>query len=177
VIDGTDSTGSSERAASGNAYLAILESYLRGDGELALQRAYEMGRFALAQGVGLLELARIHHNCLETLLARATSTQQGETILAGAAHFFAECVSPYEMTYRGFRDANIALRRFNCVLEREAKRIAHSLHVDARDSQGFRPGARTEISGRRRFAALRAANRHRGRARGAPARARRGRAV
>jgi signal transduction histidine kinase len=35
------------------------------------------------------------------------------------------------MTYRGFRDANIALRRFNSVLEREAKHIAHSLHDEA----------------------------------------------
>jgi signal transduction histidine kinase len=35
------------------------------------------------------------------------------------------------MTYRGFRDANIALRRFNSVLKREAKRITHSLHDEA----------------------------------------------
>jgi signal transduction histidine kinase len=35
------------------------------------------------------------------------------------------------MTYRGFRDANIALRRSNSVLEREAKRIAHALHDEA----------------------------------------------
>jgi signal transduction histidine kinase len=131
VIDGTDSTMPSERAASGQAYLSAVESYLKGDGEPALQRAYEMGRTALAQGVGLLELARIHHTSLETLVARATSAQQRETILAGAADFFAECISPYEMTYRGFRDANSALRRFNSVLEREAKRLAHSLHDEA----------------------------------------------
>jgi signal transduction histidine kinase len=131
VIDGTDSTMPSQRGASGKAYLSAVESYLKGDGEPALQRAYEMGRAALADGVALLELARIHHTCLEALLARAASTQQRETILSGAADFFAECISPYEMTYRGFRDANIALRRFNSVLEREAKRIAHSLHDEA----------------------------------------------
>jgi signal transduction histidine kinase len=121
----------SERAPSGKAYLSALESYLKGDGEPALQRAYEMSRTALAQGIGLLDLARIHHTCLETLLARAASTQQRETILSRAADFFAECISPYEMTYRGFRDANSALRRFNSVMEREAKRIAHSLHDEA----------------------------------------------
>jgi signal transduction histidine kinase len=131
VIDWADSTVPSERAASVTAYLSAMESYLKGDGEPALQRAYELGRTALAQGVGLLELARIHHTCLETLLARATSIQGRESTLSGAADFFAECISPYEMTYRGFRDANIALRRFNSVLEREAKRIAHSLHDEA----------------------------------------------
>lgn len=131
MIIGTDSTVPSERAAPGSAYLSAVESYLKGDGEPALNRAYEIGRTALAQGVGLLELARIHHTCLETLLARATSTQQRDATLSGAADFFAECISPYEMTYRGFRDANLALRRFNSVLEREAKRIAHSLHDEA----------------------------------------------
>jgi signal transduction histidine kinase len=131
VIDGTDSTVPSERAVAAAAYRSAVESYLKGDGEPALQRAYELGRTALAQGVGLLELARIHHTCLETLLARATSIQERETTLSGAADFFAECISPYEMTYRGFRDANIALRRFNSVLEREAKRIAQSLHDEA----------------------------------------------
>lgn len=129
--DGTDHTVPSSRAASDSAYLALVEGYLRGDGEPALQGAYEMGRIALTQGVGLLELARIHHTCLATLLARATSTQQREKLLSGAADLFAECVAPYEMTYRGFRDANSALRRFNSVLEREAKRIAHSLHDEA----------------------------------------------
>jgi signal transduction histidine kinase len=129
--DATDSTVPAEHAASGSALLAAVESYLRGDGEHALQRAYETGRTALAQGIGLLELARIYQACLETLLGQASCAEQREMILRSAAHCFAECISPYEMTYRGFRDANIALRRFNTVLEREAKRIAHALHDEA----------------------------------------------
>lgn len=131
MIDGSDSTVQSERTAAASAYLSAVESYLEGGGEPALQRAYEIGRAALAQGVGLLELARIHHTCLETLLGRATSVQGRATALAGAADLFAECISPYEMTYRGFRDANLALRRFNSTLEREANRIANSLHDEA----------------------------------------------
>ena len=35
------------------------------------------------------------------------------------------------MTYGGFREANAALRRFNDVLEQEAKRIAKALHEEA----------------------------------------------
>lgn len=131
MIDAADSTVPSERAASSDAFLSAVENYLNGGGEHALQLAYEMGRAALAQGVGLLELARIHHTCLETLLGQATSAERRELILSGTADCFAECISPYEMTYRGFRDANIALRRFNSLLEREAKRIAHSLHDEA----------------------------------------------
>ena len=52
-------------------------------------------------------------------------------IVTGAGQFFAECVSPYEMTYGGFREANTALRHFNEVLEQEAKRIANALHDEA----------------------------------------------
>ncbi|MGH8316274.1 MAG: sensor histidine kinase, partial [Steroidobacterales bacterium] len=59
------------------------------------------------------------------------SIGQRDVIRSGAANFFAECISPYEMTYRGFRDANTALRGFNGLLEREAKRIARSLHDEA----------------------------------------------
>lgn len=131
MIDESDSVVPAGRAASVTAYLTAVESYLNGHGEPALQRAYEIGRAALAQGVGLLELARIHHNCLETLLGRASSVQEREAALSCAADFFAECISPYEMTYRGFRDANVALRGFNGVLEREAQRIAHALHDEA----------------------------------------------
>ena len=112
-------------------YRSAIDSYLKGDGEHALQRAYEMGRDALARGVSLLELARTHHLCLEELLAQAGSARQRDAIHAGAVNFFAECISPYEMTYRGFRDANTALRGFNGLLEREAKRIARSLHDEA----------------------------------------------
>lgn len=112
-------------------YRSAIASYLEGDGEHALQRAYEMGRESLARGVSLLELARTHHACLEALLVETDSPREREAIRSGAANFFAECISPYEMTYRGFRDANIALRGFNGLLEREAKRIARSLHDEA----------------------------------------------
>jgi len=131
MMPGTQGQIPSDSMVLSDDYRSALESYLKGDGEHALQRAYEMGRDALARGVGLLELARTHHLCLEALLTQAGSPRQRDVIHAGAVNFFAECISPYEMTYRGFRDANSALRSFNGLLEREAKRIARSLHDEA----------------------------------------------
>src|ERR1700752_486341 len=131
MMPGTQGEIPSDSMVMSDNYQSALESYLKGDGEPALQRAYDMGRDALARGVGLLELARTHHRCLEALLAQAGSPRQRDAIHAGAVNFFAECISPYEMTYRGFRDANSALRGFNGLLEREAKRIARSLHDEA----------------------------------------------
>jgi signal transduction histidine kinase len=113
------------------AYPSSLQNYLGGAGESALQQAYQIGRRALEAGTSLVVIADIHHACLRKLLAHEVATDECERILTGAAQFFAECISPYEMTYGGFREANTALRHFNEVLEQEAKRIANVLHDEA----------------------------------------------
>jgi signal transduction histidine kinase len=113
------------------AYPTSLRSYLSGAGESALQQAYQIGRRALEAGTGLVAIADIHHSCLRELLAHDVGVDERNRILTGAAQFFAECISPYEMTYGGFREANTALRHFNEVLEQEAKRIANALHDEA----------------------------------------------
>jgi signal transduction histidine kinase len=113
------------------AYPTSLRDYLGGAGESALQQAYQIGRRALEAGTGLVAIADIHHSCLRELLAHDVGIDERNRILMGAAQFFAECISPYEMTYGGFREANTALRHFNEVLEQEAKRIANALHDEA----------------------------------------------
>ena len=112
-------------------YPTSLRDYLGGAGESALQQAYQIGRRALEAGTGLVAIADIHHSCLRELLAHDVGIDERHRILTGAAQFFAECISPYEMTYGGFREANTALRHFNEVLEQEAKRIANALHDEA----------------------------------------------
>jgi signal transduction histidine kinase len=113
------------------SYAASLHNYLGGAGESALQQAYQIGRRALEAGTSLIAIADIHHTCLRRLLAHEVTTDECDRIVTGAGQFFAECVSPYEMTYGGFREANTALRHFNEVLEQEAKRIANALHDEA----------------------------------------------
>jgi signal transduction histidine kinase len=112
-------------------YPASLQDYLDGAGESALQQAYQIGRRALEAGTSLVAIADVHHACLRKLLAGEVAADERDRILMGAAQFFAECVSPYEMTYGGYREANTALRHFNEVLEQEAKRIAKVLHDEA----------------------------------------------
>ena len=113
------------------AYPTSLRDYLGGAGESALQQAYQIGRRALEAGTGLVAIADIHHSCLRELLAQNVGIDERNRIVTSAAQFFAECISPYEMTYGGFREANTALRHFNEVLEQEAKRIANALHDEA----------------------------------------------
>ena len=112
------------------AYPASLRNYLDGGGEAALQQAYQIGRMALNAGVGMVAIADIHHAAVGAML-KDVAFDERDRIVTGAAQFFAECISPYEMTYGGFREANAALRHFNDVLEQEAKRIAQALHEEA----------------------------------------------
>jgi signal transduction histidine kinase len=112
-------------------YTAALQSFLAQGGESALQQAYELGRRALAEGLGVWEMAALYHKALETALARAERATDMEKFFRAGQHFFVESLSPFEMAHRGYRDANMALRGLNQRLEEEAKRIAHALHDEA----------------------------------------------
>lgn len=89
-------------------YIAALQDYLTGGGEATLQRAYELGRKALTDGLGVLEMAALHSDALTAVLPGT----RGEIApaLTAAGNFFVECLSPFEMTHRGFREANATLR-------------------------------------------------------------------
>jgi signal transduction histidine kinase len=112
-------------------YAAGLQEYLTGGGEAALHRAYELGRDALNQGVGLLDMIALHHEALRSLLRSASLSQHALETTTSADLFLLESLSPFEMTHRGFRESNALLHRLNQTLEEEYKRIAHALHDDA----------------------------------------------
>lgn len=112
-------------------YKSSLGEYLARGGEPALQNAYELGRRALGEGLGVLDMAALHHEALQGVLKPKATPAQNLQVIAAAGNFFVESLSAFEMTHRGFREANAALRRLNQTLEEEAKRIAHSLHDEA----------------------------------------------
>ncbi len=116
-------------------YKRALEKHLNRPGEDSLLRAYDLGRQALDDGMGLLEMAALHNDVLcDILAARSRGDHSGDTIKS-AQEFFTESLSPFEMTHRGFRDANTALRRLNerlnDKLEEVTKQIATALHDEA----------------------------------------------
>lgn len=112
-------------------YTAALRDSIAGMGESALHQAYELGRRALADGLGVLDMAAMYHKALAASLPRDSTSEETTLMLQAGASFFAESLSPFEMTHRGFRDSNIALRHLNQTLEQEIKRIAHALHDEA----------------------------------------------
>jgi PAS domain S-box-containing protein len=81
-------------------YAEALREYVSGGGEAALTRAYELGRRAAGAGLGILDLALLHHQAMAALPAAA---EEGRSPVEMAAQFLAESLSPFEMTLRSYQ--------------------------------------------------------------------------
>lgn len=112
-------------------YRDTLKEYLAHPDEAVLERAYGLGRQALADGRGVLDMAATHSQAIAEILASPASTLNREQLPEALERFFVEALSPFELAHRSFRDANLVLHRVNEVLENQAKRIAYSLHAEA----------------------------------------------
>jgi light-regulated signal transduction histidine kinase (bacteriophytochrome) len=102
----------------GRMYMSALETYLAARDEAALSRAYELGRQAMSKGLGILEMASLHQAALDALvIASAPAGQLQSSRLAG--DFFTELLSPFEMSFRGYRAASEDLQRLNESLQQQ----------------------------------------------------------
>ena len=99
-------------------YAATLRRYLVRQEEAFLQQAYELGRKAIASGLGVLDMARIHQHALTSGLRSAHWAGNKTPAFHAAEVFFLEALSPFEVTHRGFREANLELHLLNVELER-----------------------------------------------------------
>ena len=130
-------------------YLSGLLRYLAGEGEAALQNAYEVGRQAITQGLGGLEMLAIHQRCLAVVMRSARSPLETARVAKQAGNFFAESLSPFEMALRGFQEANARLSR-NLEELRAAHRALEMERGRYRDLFDFAPDGYlvTDLAGR-----------------------------
>lgn len=112
-------------------YAQSLREYVDGAGETALQQAYELGREAMIQGLGVLDMVAIHEEAARVAVRNIKSRENPAKQIKATYAFLMESLSPFEITHRGFCEANDALHRLNETLEEETKRIAHMVHDDA----------------------------------------------
>lgn len=77
--------------------------YLSRRDEAPLTSGYELGRSAVAAGVSVLDLARIHHEVLLEVL-RETSQDDLTGVATAASEFFLEVLATYDMAQRAFLD-------------------------------------------------------------------------
>jgi signal transduction histidine kinase len=117
------------RQTLGDAYVLALEAYLACPEETALSGAYELGRQALHDGLGPLDLVSLHEAALEQVLSLSDKGKRPAVMRAMA--FLLESLSPFEMTYRRFLESNVALRGLNEALENQSRRTARQIHDGA----------------------------------------------
>ncbi len=91
-------------------YCSELQRHVREPGEARLSRAYEFGRKAIAEGLGVLEMATIHGKALEKVLGDEGRTGSNGLIHQRAAELLLEALSPFEIALRGYQEANSELR-------------------------------------------------------------------
>lgn len=92
---------------------------------------YEQGRRAMESGASIADLVVLAHRTLHEHLRVNTAPRSLEAGLERATLFLTECLAPFEMSHRGYRESIDTLRKVNDTLEAEIQRIGHVLHDQA----------------------------------------------
>ena len=87
------------------SYGLAFTAFLTHRDEAHLRAAYELGRDAVTNDLGVLDLAVAHHDALAEALHAANDPR---AVAVAAGDFFLEALSAYEMVQRGFREAREA---------------------------------------------------------------------
>lgn len=86
-------------------YESALRAYLSDPGEVGLQTAYELGRRAIEEHMGALDLAQAHHDALASLIGELSVTHDVAYVAREAGGFLSESLATFEMAQRGYFEA------------------------------------------------------------------------
>src|SRR5437868_2727918 len=93
-------------------YSEALWAWLMEHDEAGLERAAELGRMAVAQGIRASELGAVHHESLGQMVARLRDSDilTPRDAVAAAGVFFAESMAAFDAKESELRRSNVALR-------------------------------------------------------------------
>ena len=129
-------------------YRNALTAYVQQEMEDALMDAFELGRKALAEGQGLLDLVAIHHTLLASLIEQSSNGADIQLHVARAREFLTQATAPFEMAHRGWHEMADRLRAANDELERrvEERTEAHRAAMESLyQAQQFAAESRAEL--------------------------------
>jgi hypothetical protein len=86
-------------------YTPLMLRYLSQRDETSLRLAYELGRDAMSESIGLLDVVRVHHEIFLDVLATARDTDEAEGIARSASALLMDLIASFEMSHRGFTES------------------------------------------------------------------------
>jgi hypothetical protein len=86
-------------------YAPLLLRYLTQRDETGLQAAYELGRDAMRESIGLLDVVRVHNDVSLEVLATARDVDEAHDLAAAASTLLIDLVAAFEVAQLGFMDA------------------------------------------------------------------------
>src|SRR5829696_7199133 len=96
-------------------YAPLMMRYLTYRDESGLRSAYELGRDAMSESAGVLDLIRVHNEVFHQVLATARDVDEARSVAEAASALLIDLVAAFEMPHRGF----VELQRQNGALHRE----------------------------------------------------------
>ena len=92
-------------------YAPLMLRYLAHEDEAGLKAAYELGRSAMRDSVGLLDVVRVHNELFLDVLATARDADEGLALARSSSTLLMDLIAVFEMSQRRFTDARRAPER------------------------------------------------------------------
>jgi hypothetical protein len=86
-------------------YAPLLLRYLTQRDETGLQAAYQLGRDAMQDSIGLLDVVRVHNDVSLEVLATARDVDEAHDLAGAASTLLIDLVAAFEVAQLGFMDA------------------------------------------------------------------------
>ena len=124
-------------------YRRALESYISSNAkDVGSVDGLGLGRAALDEGRGLIDLLSVHQSVVPSLIGGLVSPTEIAAVVAKSEEFLTEVAAPFEMTHRGWHDVVARLHRLNETLEQQVTERTEALRYSERRFQDI-----AEVSG------------------------------
>jgi signal transduction histidine kinase len=98
-------------------YSRALQEYCANGSEEALLRGYQLGRRAVSEGMGVLQIAALHQEALGSSMVGTLAAADSRGTAKRAAEFLGETLAPFELSRHGFQQINATLSDLNKALQ------------------------------------------------------------